>query len=238
MPTLNMLYRHEYAINDKITIRVPYVGEVLEDEDEYYSIVTLLTATPYDLMVELDDMGLDFTSMSDYDLFLIVFMSIRGLDTRYVFGDLDLAKFNLELNPQNNKPILVDHENDIVIDRAIQGQIAATLRKIHHLERNKRKPANEEARKYLLERARAKKKRSKNRLQDSELESLIIAMVNTEQYKYNYEETLSLTIYQFNESVKQIIKKVDYEHVMNGVYFGTVDYKGLSQDEKNWLIHK
>ena len=238
MPTLNMLYRHEYAINDNITIKVPYVGEVLEDEDGYYSIVTLLTSTPYDLMVELDDMGLNFTQMNDYDLFLIVFMSIRGLDTRYIFGDLDLSKFNLELNPQNNKPILVDHENNIVIDRAIQGQIAATLRKIHHLERNRRKPANEEARKYLLERARAKKKRSKNRLQDSELESLIIAMVNTEQYKYNYEETLSLTIYQFNESVKQIIKKVDYEHVMNGVYFGTVDYKGLSQDEKNWLIHK
>lgn len=238
MSTINMLYRHEYAINDNIHIMVPYVGEILENEEEYYNMVALLTSTPYDLMVELDDIGIDFTSISDYELFLIVFFSIRESDTRYIFGDLDLKRFQLEQSQQNSNPVLIDYDTGVIIDKAIYGQIAATLRKVHHLERNRRKPANEEAKRYLLERARAKKKRRRNRLQDSELESLIIAMVNTEQYKYNYEQTLSLTIYQFNESVKQIIKKVNYEHMMHGVYSGNVDYKGLSEDEKNWLTHK
>ena len=73
---------------------------------------------------------------------------------------------------------------------------------------------------------------------DSQLESLIVAMVNTEQYKYNFETTKDLSIYQFNECVRQIIKKVDYEHKLNGVYAGTVDPKSFSQDELNWLIHK
>ena len=112
------------------------------------------------------------------------------------------------------------------------------LRKIHHLEKNTRKPANEEAKKFMIERARAKQRRNRNRKEDSQLETLIIAMVNTEQYKYDFESTRGLSIFQFNESVRQIINKVDYEHRMYGVYTGTINAKELSQDEMNWLKHK
>ena len=63
-------------------------------------------------------------------------------------------------------------------------------------------------------------------------------MVNTEQFKYNYETVRDITIYQFNESVRQIVSKVDYEHRMHGVYAGTVSVKDLSQDDLTWLSHK
>lgn len=238
MATVNLLYKDSYPINDKISILIPKVGDILESEDEYYTVVTLLTAMPIDMMVQLDDNGIDFTTINDYDLFLWLFNSIRTMDTSLVFGELDLSKFNYEENPQNGKIILVDRENEIVIDRMVQIQIANTLRKIHHLEKNRRKPGNEEAKDYLLRRAREKMKRNKNKSSESELESLIVAMVNTEQYKYDFEGTRELTIYQFNQSVRQTIKKVDYEHKMHGVYSGTIDPKGFSQEELNWLIHK
>ena len=90
----------------------------------------------------------------------------------------------------------------------------------------------------MIERARRKMRRNKNRIQNSQLESLIVAMVNTEQYKYDFEGTLELSIYQFNESVRQIIKKVDYDNKMYGIYAGTVNAKELSPDDLNWLIHK
>ena len=44
--------------------------------------------------------------------------------------------------------------------------------------------------------------------------------------------------YQFNESVRQIIKKIDYDNKMHGIYAGTVSAKDLSQDDWNWLTHK
>ena len=97
---------------------------------------------------------------------------------------------------------------------------------------------NEEAKKYLLERARVKRNRNKNRKEVSNLESLIIALVNTEQFKYDYDGVQNLTIYQFNESVQQIIWKIDYEHRMHGVYAGTINAKEMNQDEFNWLMHK
>ena len=238
MSTLNLLYKRQYAINDAIKIIIPTVGEILDNEDEYYNLVSLLTAMPIDMMVQLDDAGIDFAKINEYELFLIMFNAIKALDTHLIFEDLDLSKFDFYVNEENNQVVLYNEESDITIDKAIHGRIAATLREIHHLEKNRRKPANDEAREYLLKRAREKMRRNKNRKQASQLESLIIAMVNTEQFKYNFETVRDLSIYQFNESVRQIIHVVDYKFKMGGVYAGTIDVKSLNKADLDWLNHK
>ena len=238
MATLNLLYKQEYAINEHIKIQIPTVGEVLDNEDDYYTMVTMLTAMPVDMMVQLDDIGVDFTAINEYELFLILFNALKDKDTSLIFGELDLKPFRSAINPQNNTIVLRNKETGVVIDRGIQGQIASVLRKIHNLKRNNRKPANQEAREYMLQRAREKMRRRSKRVNDSQLEELIVAMVNTEQFHYGFEGTRELSIYQFNESVRQVIKKIDYDNRMHGVYAGTVNAKELSQDDLNWLTHK
>lgn len=242
MPTQNLLYRRYIPVNDKISVVVPTVGEILADEDTYYGNVSVFTAMPIDMMVQLDDAGIDYSKISEWELFILLFRGLCSAEsnrsTSLILGDLDLTKFQIAKSEQNGDIVFVDPENDIVIDRAIHAKIGSALRKIHHMEKNRRKPGNEEARQYLLERARKKLNRKKNRMEDSQLESLIIALVNTEQYKYDFEGTLELSIYQFNESVRQIIKKIDYDNRMHGVYAGTISVKDLSQDDLNWLSHK
>ena len=238
MATLNLLYKQEYAINEHIKIQIPTVGEVLDNEDDYYTMVTMLTAMPVDMMVQLDDIGVDFTAINEYELFLILFNALKDKDTSLIFGELDLKPFRSAVNPQNDTIVLRNKETGVVIDRGIQGQIASVLRKIHNLKRNNRKPANQEAREYMLQRAREKMRRRSKRVNDSQLEELIVAMVNTEQFHYGFEGTRELSIYQFNESVRQVIKKIDYDNRMHGVYAGTVNAKELSQDDLNWLTHK
>ena len=238
MATLNLLYKPEYAINEHIRIQIPTVGEVLDNEDDYYTMVTMLTAMPVDMMVQLDDIGVDFTAINEYEHFLILFNALKDKDTSLIFGELDLKPFRSAVNPQNNTIVLRNKETGVVIDRGIQGQIASVLRKIHNLKRNNRKPANQEAREYMLQRAREKMRRRSKRVNDSQLEELIVAMVNTEQFHYGFEGTRELSIYQFNESVRQVIKKIDYDNRMHGVYAGTVNAKELSQDDLNWLTHK
>lgn len=238
MATRNFLYKSEIVINDFVSIQVPHVGQILECEDDYYNLVTLLTSMPIDLMVFLDEIGVDFSKINDYDLFIMLFNAIRQCDTKLVFGDLDLSPFEFAIDESTGKPVYIDPKTERKFDRALQVNIAETLRKIHHLEKNNRKPGNEEARKYMIERARKKMNRNRKRKHDSQLESLIVAMVNTEQYKYGFEGTRELSIYQFNESVRQIIKKVDYTNKMFGVYSGTLNPKNMSQEELNWLVHK
>lgn len=238
MATRNLLYKDRYVINDSISICIPTVGQVIENEDNYYNLVSVLTAMPIDMMVQLADADMDFTTINEYDLFLMLFKGIQALDTSLVFGELDLSTLNIAKNNQNGMFVVIDKNEKTIIDRAIHSQIASVLRLIHHLEKNRRKPANEEAKEFMLKRARDKIRRRKNRVENSQLESLIIAMVNTEQYKYDFEGTKELSIYQFNESVRQVIKKVDYDNRMYGVYAGTVSVKELSQDDLNWLVHK
>ena len=234
----SLLYASEIPITRDIRIMIPTVGEVLEDEENYYSLVTMLTAMPMDFMVQLDDMGIDFTEIGEYELFLVLFNSIRMMDTHLIFGDLDLSTFELAHHIETGAPVMYDEENDIVFDKVVQTKIADALRRLHHLEKNNKKPGNKEAKEFLLERARKKMKRQKKRRQASQLTQLITAMVNTEQFKYGYEGTRELSIYQFNESVRQIQHKVDYDNRMHGIYAGTIDPKGMSQDDLNWLIHK
>lgn len=236
--TRNILYKRVIPITENIGVYVPFVGEVLACEDEYYSLVSMFTAMPIDYLVQLDDAGIDFTAIDEWQMFLLFFNGLKSRDTRMVLGDLDLSFFEIGINEQNGQVVLVDTEHDICIDRLIHSMIADALRKIHHLEKNRRKPANEDAKQYMLERARKKMKRRQKKVEDSQLESLIIAMVNTEQFKYDFEGTLELSIYQFNESVRQIIKKVDYDNRMYGIYAGTVNAKDLNPDDLNWLIHK
>lgn len=238
MSAVNLLYTKRYAINDSIQIVIPTVGEIIDNEDEYYGMVSIITAMPIDFMVQLDDAGIDYTDINEYELFLLMFPGLAAQDTHLIFGELNLAQFEPTVNQQNGIVVLRDNKNNITIDRAIHGQIAAVLRKIHHLEKNRRKPANKEAKEYMLKRAREKMRRNKNHKQESQLESQIIAMVNAEQYKYNFEETRELSIYQFNESVRQVIKKNNYNNLMHGIYAGTVSSKDLSHDDLDWLNNK
>lgn len=241
MSILKFLYKKQYSLGsakDKIKIMIPTVGEVLDDEEIYYRLVSLLTAMPIDLMVQLDDNGIDFTKINDYELFLNLFGTLKTLDTHLIFGDLDLSNFKYAEKEGSSSIVLYDPINDIEINRFVHAEIANVLRKIHHIKKNTKTAGNEEARKYMLERARIKQKRHKHLVEDSNLESLIVAMVNTKEFKYDFESVRNLTIFQFNDSVQQIINKVDYDNRMIGVYSGTINAKDLSQDDLNWLIHK
>lgn len=234
MPKL--LYADRYNINDKIYVRVPTVGEVLDNEDKYFEIVYTIIATPYDLMVQLDENGIDFTKISSFELFCLLFGHLKELDTSLVFGDLDLSKFNVAMNTQNGNYVLRDEENDITIDRAIHGQICACLRKLLNIPKTEKLPGNEEGRIYMLEKARKKAKRKKKKQPDSQIEDLIVALVNTAEFPYDYMSVKDISIYQFYSSLKQITHKVKFDKTMIGVYAGTVSFDKLNMDERSWIL--
>lgn len=235
MPRL--LYADRYDINDKIHIMIPTVGEVINNEEKYFEAVYTIVATPYDLMVQLDDNGIDFSKISSFDLFCLLFGQLRTMDTSMVFGDLDLSKFTAAINNKNGMVVLRDEENDITIDKVIHGQICACLRKLLNIPETDKKPGNEEARQYMLQKARKKMKRRKRRKQaDSQIEDLIVALVNTAEFPYDYTSVRDISIYQFYASLKQIVHKVKFDKTMIGVYAGTVQFDKLSMDERSWIL--
>lgn len=225
-------------ITDNIYIRIPTVGEVLKNERLYYDIISSLTASPFQFMVQLDDIGIDYTTINNYQLFMMFFPLFAKNDLSIIFGNLNTKDYGMYKDKTNDTTILYSPTNgmDYKIDELIYNKIAWTLRKINNLEEVKSKPGNEEAKKYLLEKERRKQKRLLKKKHEPYLEKLIIALVNRPEFKYNYEETLNLSIYKLNQSFKQIQTSITFDNTMIGVYAGTVDTtKMADKSSLSWI---
>jgi len=234
----NLLRVNEYQINDKISVHVPTIEEIFDYGDQkYYSIVQTLVATPFDLMVELDDIGIDYETITDFQLFVLMIESIaiNEEDTSILFGNLNLKNFQEAKNQQNGEHVLWDKENEIVIDQMIALEICNAIRKIHFWEAPIGRAGNVEAKQYLIQRNRIKKQRLAKKPYKSFLENIIISLVNTEEFKYDYESVMDLSIYKLNASWRQIQKKKHWEQTMNGAFFGTVDLSKINLEKISWL---
>lgn len=229
------LYAKSLPVSSSISIMVPSVGEIVDNEDQYYDAVSTIVATPYDMMVQLDDAGIDFTKINDYELFCILFPRLKSMDTSLLFGELNIANFQTAIDEKDGKVFLVDPETDIKIDRIVHDQMCRQLRKMLHFTKDVKIPGNEEARKYMLERARKKQKRHNNKHSDSQIENYIIALVNTKEFPYNYETVREISILQFYASLNQIAHKIKFDNTMVGFYAGTIKLEDLKAEERTWI---
>lgn len=239
----SLLITKEIKITSDIKILIPTVGQVLKDEKDYYDIVRQITASPYSMMVQLDDIGIDFEKIDDFDLFNLYSRIIFSSDLSLIFGNTFSKLYNvlsdenisneekeqsliLVKKKENNETCLYDIPDDILIDRYIYEKIANALRSINLFEKDNRTIGADKE--YFIKKNRRLQLRHKNDEYKPFLENLVVALVNKQEFKYNYEETMKLSIYNFNRSVKQIKHTVSFDKVMNGVYAGTVDTSKLT----------
>ena len=223
--------------DSKLFIRIPTVREILEDEFTYYSILSSLTASPFQYMVQLDDLGIDFTTMTDYDLFKMLFPIYAKSDLSILFGDINISDF--KVYNRNNLSSLYSAHNGIEINEKVYNDLVNVIRRINLLNKVNFKPGNKSAQKYLLEKERKKQKRNAKKKEVPYLENLVIALVNTSEFPYDYDSCMDLSIYKFNQSFKQIQHKITFDNTMTGVYSGTIDTSKLS--DKNilsWISNK
>lgn len=219
-----------------LSVRIPSVKEILENEFSYYSIISSLTASPFQYMVQLDDMGKDYADMSDYDLFKILFPIYAQSDLSILFGDLDTSDFSIHKDNKTNTEIIYSPKNDIAINELVYNGLADTIRKINLLKKVQAKPGNESARKYLLEKERRRQKRNADKKPEPHFERLVTALVNTKEFPYDYGSCMGLSIYRFNQSLKQIQHKIAFDNMMSGVYAGTVDISKIKDREcLSWI---
>lgn len=230
----SLLKLSSIKILPNLSIRIPTVGEILENEQHYYSLVSSLTASPFQYMVQLDDIGLDFTKVTEFQLFMMLFPSFARENIQILFGDIDLS--DIKINNQNEMFTLYSPKNNLIIDEYIYSQIVEIIRKINGLKRETRKPGNNEAKEFRIKLERKKQKRNANKPYEPYLEKIVIALVNRPEFKYNYETVDRLSIYQFNQSFEQIKTSINFDTTMIGVYAGTIDTSKLKDRScLSWL---
>lgn len=117
------LYRGEdFIISNYIKIRQPTLLEVCEyGEQDYYSMIHLLTATPQSMKAQLWDMGIDYTEITPYELFYNMLVNMFPQEkTSIIFGDLDLTSF---------QPMKRTDNGDIVLYQEIEESVGLVNKK-------------------------------------------------------------------------------------------------------------
>ena len=231
---LQLYFGDNYIINDYIKITQPKIGQVVKyGEAQYFSMVHTITAIPSDMKSQLWDIGLDWTEVDDFELFMMLAQTLTPDRTGILFGELDFSKLKPFRNNQNGDIVLADKETGIIVDKMIYLRIMNYLRKLHNIKPKVEKAANKMTKKILIEEDRQKILTAKDKPFKSYLLPLISAIKVKQGYTKDYVRNMGL--YEFFDDVSRI-QAVDHaSHLLNGAYCGMADLRKVPKSEFNWM---
>lgn len=225
----------KYYINDKIYIQFPTVRQVMFDigEKKYWNLIFALVATSSDLIAQLDDKGLDWEKVPDFDIFIMNFIMLGEDAIKVMLPTITTSNFTIEENPQNQELILIDKTNDIVIDRNIYECIVDYIRYAHGIEKNVVRAANAYTHRDLIEDAHEQIKlmQRKSKSQKSQMKAYISYVINSLGYKVD--DVLDMNINFFFDCVKRINAIETAKTMPFMIYYGMVDMS--KRESKNSL---
>jgi hypothetical protein len=233
----SLLFRgKDYVLNNHIQIHQPTVGEIFDyGEERYINIIHNICATPSDLKHQLfDHWHLYFNEIDEFDLFVARKDAFPQSETQILFGDLDLSSMKQGFNPEINQSYLYNN-NGLIIDKVIYTVITEYIRKINGLKKNIETAANKSTRDVMIMVSRQDAEADKNKPFKSPYISIISALINTPESKYDYKTIWDLPVYVFFNSIQRIQKIKYVNYVMQGYYSGTIDKKHLNNKELDWM---
>ena len=232
--TLQIYFGEPYVINEHITIYQPTIGQIVKyGEQKYFSMIHTLTAIPSDLKSQLFDMGLDYEQISDFDLFVMLALTLTPDSTGIILGDINLSKLRPFMNTKIGQIVLADKETGLVIDSLIYERIVDYLRKVHGLKKKVEHAANAMTKKILIEEDRRQIEINRNKPYQSFLLPLISSVKVRQGYTKDYVRNMGLFEFMDDVSRLQIIHNADA--LLQGCYCGNIDMKKIKKSELNWM---
>ena len=231
---LFLYFGDDYLINDYITINQPNIGDIVDyGEASYFSMVHVMTAIPSDLKSQLWDMGLDWTEVDDFELFMMLAPTLTIDKTFILFGDLDFSKLRPYPNEVNGDIVLADKETGIIIDKMVYMRIVSYLRKLHNITPKVEKAANKMTKKILIEEDRAKIRFN----QDKPFKSYLLPLISSVKVKQGYTKDYvrNMGLYEFFDDIARMQLINNADHLLSAAYAGTIDMKKINKQELNWM---
>lgn len=255
---LKMYFGEPYWVTDKICIKCPTIGDIIEFGDiKFYSVVSTLCANTTSFRLQLWEMGKDWTKISDYELFMWLIRGFNIEDTSLIFDNLNLSWFEPFKDEDNDRIVLVyvprdengneilptDLESAIIIDELVYIKIVDYLRKMFDIHpKEERRVGGKTAKQWIIDEERIKfesekkKNEKEGKGNKSFLYPLISAMVNHPGFKYKKNELKEVCITEFMDSVKRLQTYESVRALMSGMYSGMLDTKKLDMNkELNWM---
>lgn len=230
---LSLYFGDPYVINDYITITIPKIGELVKyGERAYYSMLQTITAIPSEMKSQLWDMGLDWTTITDFQLFMMLAPTLPQSKTYILFGDFDFQAMRPFENRKNDTVVLLNPDTGAVIDELAYGKISSYLCSAHNLTKKVEKAANEYTKKFMIEEDRQKQQYNQKQEYKSFLRPLVSAVKCRMGYTLDYVKNMGL--YEFMDDLSRLQVIVNTDALLKGMYSGMVDTKKINKKEFDW----
>lgn len=230
---LSLYFGDPYVVNDYITITIPKIGEVVKyGERQYYSMVQTITAIPSEMKASLWDAGIDWTQITDFQLFMMLAPTLPKDKTYILFGDLDFQAMKPFENKFNETIVLRNPDTGVVIDELAYGKITSYLCSAHNLTKKVEKAANEFTKKFMIDEDRQKLQYNAKQPYKSFLRPLISAVKCRQGYTLDYVKNMGL--FEFFDDLNRLQVIVNADALLQGSYSGMVDTSKISKKNFDW----
>lgn len=230
---LALYFGDPYVVNDYITITIPKLGEVVNyGERQYYSMLQTVTAIPSEMKSQLWDMGLDWTQLTDFQLFMMLVPTLPQEKTSILFGDLNFQAMRPFENTENDTVFLGDPETGVKIDELAFGKIHSYLCSAHNLTKKVEKAANEYTKKFMIDEDRQKLKYNAKQPYKSFLKPLITSVKCRMGYTLDYVKNMGLV--EFFDDLNRLQIIVNADALLQGSYSGMVDTSKIPKKHFDW----
>lgn len=230
---LSLYFGEPYVVNNYITVTIPKIGELVKyGERQYYSMLQTITAIPSEMKSQLWDMGLDWTAITDFQLFMMLAPTLPQDKTYILFGDFDFQQLRPWENLENDTVVLKNPDTGVIIDELAYGKIASYLCSAHNLTKKVEKAANEFTKKFMIEEDRQKLLYNQKQEYKSFLRPLISAVKCRMGYTLDYVKNMGL--YEFMDDLSRLQVIVNTDALLSGMYSGMIDTKKINKKEFDW----
>ena len=233
---LLLLSGRPIAICEGLTLFQPTLGEIRDyGEEKFYNTFWTFCSAPWDMPSALDDAGINFMKITEWELFNSTVTGLSVEKTKLIFGDLDFSKFQLmKRTLEDGTEDIVLYNGELIIDEALYKQFIQYVKAMIGFEHTGKKAGNETTRRVLIELDRKDRRRKANKTYESVLFNGIISLVNTEEFKYNYQTIFDITLFQFTKSLMQIQGKKAACALLQGSMSGFCDTSKIPQKDFQW----
>lgn len=227
------LYRGNDEHIGPFTFHCPTLNEIVDyGELSFFSLAYHLCSIPTDYMSELEDQGIKYEDVDEYEFFLVsLWGTISNDDVSIILPDFKPE--DMVLAQREDQLVRWDESSNYVFDKSTYKELTTALRDLCGFKYAPKIAGNALTREKLIEIDRIKKKKSNKNTNESTLFPLISSMVNCADFKYNHRDVWDMPFFAFMDSVKRVQAVRTAHEMCTGGYFGVklADVKQYT----NWM---
>lgn len=263
----------DLRITSEISFKHPILQDVIDIDKEnlglnsesiYYSMVNVFLTDPYDYMVFLDDRGIDYETVTSFDVFCLLFNDYvdKFQNSTASFTEekkLELFKNNIYFTAfkfffgiesffiakDSNDEKAIGYEDDkLLMNSYIYDYVSEFIRKINGIQDSEKiYPEDEWAKQILIEDEREKiKRQAKKKVNNDEepnknrLGNLISSITWSCNGGITPFNRNQLHMYDLIDGISRTDKMLNYKNTMTGYYSGCIEKKNINFNELHWSI--